>query len=126
MTKKSCKKLISIFLGLALLFSISACRTENEEDYFKKTGTSATCDTTYVTYTKQIKPLFDAKCVSCHIDGISGNCDLDTYEHTMAYIYSHQPFSYLYDYVKENNHEGVILDECELKQFSKWMLNPAP
>ncbi len=112
-----------------LVFILSGCRKENEETYFKTTSTdSIASDTIFVTYSKQIKPVFDEKCISCHVGGSSGNCDLDTYDHTITYIYSHQPRTKLYDYVKDvqNPHEGIVMDSLELKQISKWILNPAP
>ncbi len=113
-------------IGLGVLFS--GCRKENEAEYFKTNSDTTVIDTTYVTYSKQIKPMFDAKCVSCHVGGTAGNCDLDSYQNSINYIYSHQPHTKLYDYVKDvqNPHAGVIMDTLELKQLSKWILNPAP
>jgi hypothetical protein len=111
-----------------LIFVLSGCRKENEETYFNKTGTDTTAvDTTYVSYTKDIDTIFKAKCVSCHVGGTSGNCDLDTYDHTIAYIYSHQPQTKLYDYVNTvTPHQGVNMESQELKKLSKWVQNPAP
>ena len=113
-------------IGLGVLFS--SCRKENEATYFKTDSDTTTIDTTYITYSKQIKPMFDAKCVSCHVGGTAGNCDLDTCTNTINYINSHQPSTKLYDYIKDiqNPHAGVVMDSLELKQLSKWLLNPAP
>jgi hypothetical protein len=128
MRKKRLKHYISIFLGIVILVSFSACRKENEASYFNKSTTNVGCDTTYITFSKHIKPMFDSKCISCHVGGSSGGCDLDTYEKTVTYVTSHQPVTKLYDYVKDmqNPHEGVIMDSCELKQLSKWVLYTAP
>lgn len=113
-------------IGLGILFS--SCRKENEATYFKTDSDTTSIDTTYITFAKHIKPMFDAKCVSCHVGGTAGNCDLDSYQNSINYIYSHQPHTKLYDYVKDvqNPHAGVLMDSLELKQLSKWILNPAP
>lgn len=115
------------FLLIGVGFLLTSCRKENEETYFKDT-ISTTTDTTYVTFSKSIKPIFDLKCISCHVGGTSGNCDLDTYENTILYMQSHQPSTKLYDYIKDTQapHEGITMDSLELKKISKWILNPAP
>jgi hypothetical protein len=128
MKKKNLKNHISILVIMIFLVSFSACRKENEASYFNKNATTVGCDTMYITFSKHIKPMFDSKCISCHVGGSSGTCDLDTYENSVLYVASHQPVTKLYDYVKDmqNPHEGVIMDSCELKQLSKWVLYTAP
>ena len=121
-------KLIALFsvVMVSNLFFYS-CRSENEEEYFKNyNGNDTLCDTAYVTYSKQMKLLFDAKCVSCHTGGSVSGCDLENYNNVMVYVNAHVPVTKLFDWVKDNTHQGVVLDSCELKQFKKWMLNPAP
>lgn len=123
------KRLATLALcSIGFIFVLSGCRKENEETYFKNTGTdTTTIDTTYISFSKDIDTIFKAKCVSCHVGGTSGGCDLDTYDHTVAYIYSHQPQTKLYDYVNTvTPHEGVIMENLELKKLSKWVQNPAP
>lgn len=114
-------------IGIGVLGLLSSCRKENEETYFKSV-TNQTVDTTYVTYSKSIKPIFDSKCISCHVAGTSGNCDLDSYENTMMYINSHQPSTKLHDYISDTIvlHEGVIMEKIELQKLSKWVQNPVP
>lgn len=111
---------------LSIIWLISSCRSENEEEYFKLFVASQTCDTAAVTYTNQMKPIFDAQCYSCHTGGAVSGCDLDSYENVVKYISNNQPGDKLYDYIKNNDHQGVILDTCSLKQFAKWIKNPAP
>ena len=113
-------------VSFSILLLFSSCRSENEDEYFKNLIVAQTCDTTAVTYSNQIKPLFDAQCYSCHTGGAVVGCDLDSYDNVVKYITTSQSGDKLYDYVKNNDHQGVILDTCSLKQFAKWMLNPAP
>ncbi len=119
--------MIRLLLFALLIFAaITACKNENEEDYFgvKKGTDSTSCDTLYVTYEKQIKPMMDYSCVYCHMNEMVVGCDLDNYENTIDYV--SRTGNKLYDYVKNNDHQGVILDSCSLKQLSKWVKNPAP
>lgn len=118
--------LIICIAGLAIL--LSSCRKENEENYFKTKADPALTDTSFVTFSKDIDPIFKAKCVSCHVGGTSGGCDLDSYTHTITYMNTHQPNTKLYDYIKDtiNSHEGVVMERLELQKLSKWTQNPAP
>ncbi|MCX7863231.1 MAG: hypothetical protein N2449_09595 [Bacteroidales bacterium] len=116
---------IKIFIFLIALIVLHSCKSENEEEFFHLSANdSLRCDTLYVTYSRQIKPMFDIYCTYCHINEMVPGCDLDNYEHTVNYIMN--TGTKLYDYVKNNNHQGVVLDTCSLKQLKKWVLNPAP
>ncbi len=112
-------------LSLTVLVIITSCRSENEEEYFRNLVSIHTCDTISVTYTNQIKPIFDSKCIECRTSGSVVGCDLDSYDNSIKYITSVQPNTKLLDYVKNNDHQGVVIDTCSLKQLAKWMLNPA-
>ena len=120
--KKTISLVKKIFLFLPILM-IWSCRSENEEDYIIKNNSSL-CDTLYVTYQKQIKPLLDNNCAYCHSNNMVPGCNLDNYENTINYIRT--TGTKLYNTVKDNTHEGVVLDSCSLKQLSKWVKNPAP
>lgn len=119
------KKIFFFALVSSSLFLVS-CRSENEEELFKNIIQLQTCDTIAVNYTDHIKPLFESQCVSCHTGDAVFGCNLDNYENTRSYIISSNPNQKLYDYVKNNDHQGVVLDSCSLKQFAKWIINPAP
>ncbi len=110
-------------IALTLLFS---CKSENKEEYFGNIyqNDSTKCDTLYVTYAKQIKKLLDMECAYCHMQGMVSGCDLDNYENTLDYV--SRTGTLLYDYVKDNTHQGVILDSCQKTQLKKWVINPAP
>lgn len=118
------KRLFFYFLICSLV--IVSCRSENEEDYFGivKNNDSIACDTLYVTYAKQINPLLYNNCAYCHMNDMVTGCNLDNYENTINYI--SRTGTKLYDYVKNNDHQGIVLDSCQLKQLSKWVKNPAP
>lgn len=115
----------SLLFLLLITVAFWACKSENEEEYFGVIKNDSTaCDTLYVTYAKQIKPMLDYNCAYCHMNDMVPGCDLDNYEHTMNYI--SRTGTTLYDYVKNNDHQGVVLDSCSLNQLKKWVMNPAP
>ena len=112
-------KQLSFYLLLLLL---SSCYSENKEDLFGG-GVYSDCDTNYVNYNPVIKSMFDNKCISCHQQEWVPGCNLDSFPAIMLYIENKGEL--LYTTVKNNDHQGVFLTPCEIKQFSKWMKNPA-
>ena len=115
-----------LFLTISILATINGCRSENAEEYFEQNNSTNECDPVFVSYQTHIDPLFKRSCVDCHSGQAVLGCDLDNYDNTMAYIQNNQPQSKLFDYVKDNTQQGVVLDSCDYNKFSKWILNPAP
>jgi hypothetical protein len=112
---------ILFFLLLAAATLVS-CYRDNEEDIYQFYNLSNSgCDTTVVTYTKQMKTFFDAKCNSCHTS--NAVCNFDTYQH--AYDYAKNNGAKLYSTVTATNHQSVSLTTCEKSQLRKWSTNPA-
>ncbi len=115
-----------VFLVLSIfLWMLTSCKSVNKEYFFGyRQQDSTTCDTLYVTYSKQMKNILDVECAYCHMNEMVPGCDLDNYEHTLDYV--SRTGTLLYDYVKNDDHQGVVLDTCEKIQLKKWVLNPAP
>jgi hypothetical protein len=114
-----------IFLAVIIILGVASCKYQNEEDYFAKPDPNLEdCNPTYVSFSEHIKPAFDYQCTYCHMNEMVPGCDLDTYENTISYV--NRTGTLLYDYVKDNTHQGATLDSCQLKQLSKWVINPAP
>jgi len=62
---------------LALTLAISGCYYDNEEDLYLG---SSTCDTTNVTYSTSVAPVFAGYCNSCHSgNNPSGGIKTDSY-----------------------------------------------
>jgi len=62
---------------LALTLAISGCYYDNEEDLYLG---SSTCDTTNVTYSASVAPVFAGYCNSCHSgNNPSGGIKTDSY-----------------------------------------------
>lgn len=72
------KKLFMIVAGLFLLFC--SCTYHNEVDYFKSspTDTISSCDTTNMSFQKDVYPVISASCVGCH--GNSSGFSLEGYD----------------------------------------------
>lgn len=68
--------------SLVLTIAMSGCYYDNEEDLYLG---SNTCDTTNVTYTASVAPVFAGYCNSCHSGGSpSGNIVTDNYNSVVA------------------------------------------
>jgi alpha-acetolactate decarboxylase len=115
---------ITVFLSAIIIF-LTSCTKQNEvEDIFNKNN--QLCDTTNVGFSNQISKIFNQRCVSCHHQNIQPP-DLDTYEHTMAYILNPpENSSFLYYKITEGNHEGIVLNDCEKNQLRIWLNKPLP
>lgn len=103
-------------LFVAFILAICSCKNESEDQL-----TAVPCDSGTVTYSQQIKTLFDGKCISCHSGGASV-CELDTYANAKQYV--DQFGELLYNMVANNTHQGVNLTPCEKVQLQKWVANP--
>lgn len=80
--KKSSLLLIST--ALMLTISLHSCYYDNEEDLYP--GSTA-CDTSNVTYTNSVAPVFAGNCNSCHGSvSPSGNITTDNYSSVKANI----------------------------------------
>jgi len=110
--------LISFTLGL------TSCYYDNEEDLYPG-GTA--CDTTNVSYSTSVAPVFAAYCNNCHSGGApSGNIATDNYASVKANIsrikgainhtsgYSPMPQG------------GNKLGDCELSKISAWINQGMP
>ncbi len=116
----------SAFLALTLLlgFSISSCYYDNEEDLYPG---SSSCDTSNVTYSKSVAPVFASNCNSCHSSGSpSGNIITDNYSSVKANIsrirgaVNHQSG---YSQMPQN---GSKLPTCELTKIDVWINQGMP
>jgi mono/diheme cytochrome c family protein len=116
----------SAFLALTLLlgFSLSSCYYDNEEDLYPG---STSCDTSNVTYSNSVAPVFAANCNSCHSSGSpSGNIITDNYTSVKANIsrirgaVNHQSG---YSQMPQN---GSKLPTCELTKIDVWINQGMP
>lgn len=57
------KNLFSIFISVITFFAVSSCN-KDEGPFLKPTASQS--DTVKVSYTKEIQPIFNSYCVTCH------------------------------------------------------------
>ncbi|HOK39145.1 MAG: hypothetical protein WHW07_08070 [Bacteroidales bacterium] len=106
---------------VVILLVIFSCKSENLEDYLSNNNQNV-CGCIVVTYNEDIKTILDNNCSYCHTNQAVSGCDLDSYQAVIDYL-QHEGMQ-LYDYVKNNDHQGVELDSCSLKKLQKWIYNP--
>ena len=115
-------KTIEFWFLISVLFLFFSCKSESLEDYLGTYDNQNECEFISVTYSGDIKLILDNNCSYCHTNQAITGCDLDSYRATIDYL--QKEGTKLYDYVKNNDHQGVELDSCSLKKLQKWIFNP--
>ncbi len=125
------KKLIPI-LSL-ILIGFASCYKDNAEDMYPGSstgGTGGTCDTTNVTYSGVLKPIFDAKCATagCHINATVTGISLADYHGVAAVANSGK----LMAAITHNGQASFMpkglpkLDDCTIAKIRVWVNAGAP
>jgi len=109
---------------IVLSLTLSSCYYDNEEDLYPG---SNTCDTTNVTYSKSVAPVFAGYCNSCHSgSNPSGNIVTDNYNSVKANMSSiwgainHEPG---YSPMPK---DGGKLSSCDLATIDIWIAQGMP
>lgn len=85
MKKHSLTAILALALVLAFFGSVNTgCSFDNEQDYYAHLQ----CDTSNVTYSGSVAPIFAATCNSCHSPGGGSLPDLSVYDNVRDYIQS--------------------------------------
>jgi len=116
--------LIILITAIAFTIAISGCYYDNEEDLYLG---SSSCDTTNVTYSGSIAPVFSAYCNSCHSgNNPEGGIRTDSYSAVTTNItrirgaVNHQS-----GYVPMPQGGGK-LSPCDLTKIDIWIRNDMP
>jgi len=124
---KMTKNLTLLLVLIAIALMVVSCYYDNEEELFPKLSTG--CDTTNVTYTKNIVPILSSYCYSCHNNAnaasFGGNIRLESYSDVKAIL------TRLYNSVTHNSafpmpKNSPMLNDCLILQISIWKNNGAP
>ena len=108
--------LISVFV---LTLTISGCYYDNEEDLYLG---SSTCDTTNVTYSASVAPVFAGYCNSCHSGSSpSGNIKTDSYTSVKTNISRiHGAINHQSGFLPMPQNGGS-LSSCDLTKIDIWI-----
>src|SRR5690606_23653179 len=124
------KKILLFILPIALFQS---CTFENEEDKY-----GDLCDTTAITYTQTIRPIFELSCYSCHslanANTKGGGLDLQTFANLKDYLDGAE--KYFISAIRREEYLGVSASQmpkdlpklkiCEIKKIEKWIADGYP
>lgn len=115
---------IFFFMLITLALCISGCYYDNEEELYPD---STDCDTSNVTYSQSLAPVFEANCNTCHSgNSPSGNIRTDSYTSVKTNIsrirgavnhesgYSPMP------------QDGGKLPKCDLTKIDIWIQQGMP
>lgn len=125
--KKQGHLLLSFLLMIFLMIIAFSCKYYNEEDL---TPAPPPCDTTNVTYTNTILPIFNANCIVCHSTAIgSGGIILDTYTDAKVPAQNGMLWnavSWAPGFPFQMPKDGAQLPSCDLAKIKKWIDSGVP
>ncbi len=105
--------------AFALTLSLGGCYYDNEEDLYLG---SSSCDTTNVTYTLSVAPVFAGYCNSCHATGsASGSIATDNYESVVANIARIKGAINHENGYSQMPQNGGKLSTCDLSKIDIWI-----
>jgi len=110
---------IMLISALALTLVVAGCYYDNEEDLYLG---SSTCDTTNVTYSASVAPVFAGYCNSCHSGSSpSGNIVTDNYASVKANINRiHGAINHQSGFLAMPQ-SGGSLSSCDLTKIDIWI-----
>ncbi|GIV28342.1 MAG: hypothetical protein KatS3mg027_2156 [Bacteroidia bacterium] len=117
----------SIFILLIIVSS--SCRKDKYTSPNNNSSTTVSCDTTNVTYSNTLKPIFDNYCVGCHnMSNMSGGYALDTYMGCVNCANSGRLMGAIqwlpgYSAMPQG---GNKLSNCDIAKIQKWINNGKP
>ena len=118
------KILLNFFYTVSIILTLSGCYYDNEEDLYPG---SNTCDTTNVTYSASVAPVFAGYCNSCHSGSApSGNITTDNYasvKANMSRIWGAINHETGYSPMPKN---GGMLSTCDLAKIDIWIRQGMP
>lgn len=119
-------RLILFALNFFIVF-LAACSYNNEEELYP----NETCDTTNVTYSIDIKPIFEQNCYSCHSSSaqtLYGNLNLEDFDNIQRVVDDGH-------LLKNIKHEpdgipmpkgGGKLSDCNILKIENWINQGIP
>lgn len=115
---------IILFLTIFLLILFSSCSWNNEEELYA----NEICDTSNVTYTNDVKPIFQDNCYSCHGPGAVGTYSGDLLQlENFAHIQRVVNNGKLLRNIKHEQggipmpYEGTKLSDCKINKIENWI-----
>lgn len=111
-----------LFTAAALmLFAMSSCYYDNEEELYAEYYASQTCDTVSVSYDATIRPIIESTCNTsgCHVAGGTGNGIFTNYAGLKAKVDNGSLIDRVVD--QRNMPPTTSLNDCQIKLISAWV-----
>ena len=124
--KKTIYFLLLVFIGI----NLSTCTYNNEQTLYPVL--SNTCDTTNITFSGKVAPIFRANCLSCHGNaavaaGNGGGIRLENYSDLKAILNrAYGSMAHLPGYVPMPKNMSGTIDTCQIKIVGIWKAAGAP
>lgn len=121
-----------LFLAIATLIVVftSSCKNENVES-ISKAATSATCDTSAMTFNTKVKPILTDNCLRCHSNAnagsLGGGLPLESYADVAA------ERNNIVRVIDLNNNDASLMPKggpkmsaCDILKIKAWVRAGAP
>ncbi len=115
-----------ISLAMAVLLLLQACYNDNYQDLYPQ---PLNCDTTNVTFGKNVLPIITSNCTRCHSGAVPlGNISLENYNDVVASVNGGR-------FMGSIKHEqgysampkgGGKLSDCDIKHIEIWVASGMP
>lgn len=104
-----------IFTVLAGAIIFTNCKSDNVEDYYSG---DEVCDTNLASFTNDIMPIMESKCISCHGSNSSSGLSLTNYNEIKQNIdLTIESITRTNNFMPKN---GTRLPDCSINKFKAW------
>ena len=127
----------TIYTRGAVFLSLLATACTHKEPMSPPAGPSNTCDTSNVSYAKQVQPILQSNCYSCHSSAAvsSGGLDLQNFSSLKSYLNFYYDSDNVYGskFMHIVGQSGLVLympptyklSGCEISTIRSWIRNGA-
>lgn len=124
---------VSFFLIANFIVALVACQHKPAEMPIPPSAVLSACDTTGITYAKDIRPIFNDHCYSCHGTIVTANGGLDLEDSSSLRSYLKYDFrgdgiygSKLYHCILHSQYAlpmppRYIIDSCSISKIKVWL-----
>lgn len=117
------KVFLVLMMGSVIVFSMSSCYKDNEEEFYQNWGTA--CDTANVSFSSAVVPILQSNCLGCHSAAAAAGSGAG------IILEGHAKFSTMnaalvVNSIKQNGQASAMpkggnkLDNCSISKIEAW------
>lgn len=113
------RKFVSIIIIVVVISSINGCYYDKEDLVYPKTS----CDTTNITYSKDIQSIVNTNCSSCHTGIATSGFDFSSYDEFKEHAMDGDVMDRITtnDVTRRMPQGGPKLSDCDINKIRAWI-----